>query len=435
MDDGRRSSESFELENEFENAVVQYIKETTQKGKDGTTTAVLIMATIIKEAFKDLDNELGDKDYHGMALSLRKGLDEALKKIKSTPVKTKEELYTVAYNSYKNKEIAELIAETVYKIGKDGVIAIEDSQTTKTEVEVVHGLELLKGYVSPYFINTDKEEVILKDAIVLLVNKKLESLVEVLPLLTSQQGGKLAFDCANILIIADGFGNDIINRLAFFKATNQVNPLLIEIPTGDKLEILKDIAVILGATSIDGKLLTLETADKTCLGQIASVVSIKDKTKLIGGKGKKSDIKEYVDRLKALTITNKYELDSHTRRIAQIIGGIAVIKVGAYTDNELKAMKTKIENAKDSAQAAFKSGVVSGAGKTLSDITTSSNLLNKALKAPRRQLEENGVQYLDEKTTDPTEVVTTALTTAVSIAEGLLTIGAISTNKRKEEKE
>lgn len=438
VDDGKRSSDAFEIENEFENAVVQYIKETTQKGKDGTTTAALIMGSIVQEAFKDLDNEFGNKDYHGVALSLRKGLDEAIKKIQkaSKTIKTKEELYTVAYNSYKNPEIAELVADTVFKIGKDGIMAIEDSQTTNTTVEVVNGLELGKGYVSPYFINNDKEEVQIKDATILLINRRINSLSEIAPLITNKTpNGNLA-PLQNVVVIADEFGDDVVNRLIVLKATMGLSTLLVQTPSSpNKLELLKDIGVIVGATVIDDKVIKLLDAKQDVLGHSDSVISSKDKTKIIGGQGKKQDIKDYIENLKGITPQNQHEKDQQTKRVAYLSGGIAVLKLGAYTDNELKAKKTKVENAINSAQLAFKGGVVPGAGKTFLDITTSSPLLNEALKVPRKQLEENGKQYLDENTTDPTEVLTTALTTAVSIAEGLITMGGISTQKRKYDKD
>lgn len=441
VDDGKRASASFEIENEFENAVAQYIKETTLKGKDGTTTAVLLMGNIVGEAFKDLDDELRNNDYHGMALALRRGLDEAIKKIQkaSKQIKTKDELYAVAYNSYKNPEIAELIADTVFKIGKDGVMAIEDSQTTTTSVEVVNGLEINKGYLSPYFItDLETERVVLSEPKFLLVNKKINSLMEILPLFTTMQatpqGNRPVFDTTSPVVIAEGFGEELVNKLIMLRATGQLSPLLIEIPhSSNKLETLKDIAVIIGAKAIDNKVTTLEQADKTYLGSATSLTSTKDKTKILGGAGKKGEIKEYVETIKALNPTNPHEKDQQTKRVAQLSGGIAVIKLGAYTDNELKSKKTKVENAINSAQLAFKGGVVPGAGKMFLDIETSSDLLNKALKAPRKQLELNGKQYLDENTTDPTEVLITALTTAVSIAEGLITMGGISANKRKRD--
>lgn len=434
VDDGKRSSEAFELQDEFENAVIQFIRETTQKGKDGTTTAVLIMGNIVKSAFKDLSNEFGNKDYHGMAVSLRKGLEEAIKKIQkaSKSIKTKEELYAVAYNSYKNPEVAELVADTVFKIGKDGVIAIEDSQSTQTSVEVVNGLELNRGYASPYFINTDKEEVALKQPNILLVNRKVNSLAEVMHLITTTAPNGQKMPVTNPVIIAEEFGDDLINRMVVLKAAGQLSPLLVQTPqSSNKLELLNDIAVIVGAKVIDDKILKLADATPEVLGQADSIVSSKGKTRVIGGQGTKQAIKAYVEGLKALEPKNPFEKDEQARRIAQLLGGIAVIKLGAYTDNELKGKKTKVENAINSAQLAFKGGVVPGAGKTFLDITTLSELLNEALKAPRKQLEANGAQYLDENTTDPTEVLITALTTATSIAEGLITTGGISVPKRK----
>lgn len=437
VDDGKRSSDAFEIENEFENAVIQYIKETTHKGKDGTTTAVLIMGSIVEAAFGDLDNVLKNNDYHGMAVSLRKGLDEAIQKIKGQPIKSKKELYAVAYNSYKNPEIAELIAETVFKIGKDGVMAIEDSQTTTTSVEVVNGIELNRGYASPYFITNEKEEVALKDPKFLLVNRRLNTFAEVVHIFVQKNAqGQNAFSTPTPVIIAEGFGDEILNRFIVMRGMGQLSPLLIETPSGpNKLETLKDIAVIVGAQVIDDKTLPLDKATIDCLGSADSIVANKSKTKIIGGAGKKGHIKDYIEGLKALEPQSNFEKDQQSRRIAQLSGGIAVLKLGAYTDNELKGKKTKVENAINSAQLAFKSGVVAGAGKTLADIHTSSDLLNEALKAPRKQLEKNGAQYLDENTTDPTEVLTTALTTAVSIAEGLITMGGISTNKRKRDKD
>lgn len=440
VDDGKRASLAFEIENELENAVIQHIQETTQKGKDGTTTAGLTMGAIVAEAFKDLDGELKDTDYHGMVLSLKKGLAEAITKIEkaSKQIKSKEELYAVAYNSYKNPEVAKLIANTIFEIGKDGVMAIEDSQTTLTTSEIVNGLELNKGFTSPYFINSeDRESVVIKEPKFLLVNKKINTLAEVLHLIVgTNQTGQKYFETPNLVIIADGFGDDVLNRCIALKVTGQITPLLLEIPhSHNKLEKLKDIAVVVGGRVIDSNTTPLEKATKEFLGSADSIVSNKSKTKIIGGKGKKGDIKAYIDSLKALEPTDKFEKESQTKRVAELSGGIAVIKIGAYTDNELKGMKTKVENAINSAQLAFKGGVVPGAGKALSEIKTSSTLLNEALQAPRKQLEENGKQYLDENTVDPTEVLTTALTTAVSIASGLITLGGISVPKRKLDKD
>ncbi len=432
VDDGKRSSEAFEIEDEFENAVVDYIKETTQKGKDGTTTAGLIMGNIVTEAFKDLENEFAHKDYHGAALNLRKGLVEAVKAISksSKKIKTKEELYAIAYNSYNNDAIAKLVSETVFKIGKDGVLSIEDSKGTETTVEVVNGLEIPKGYASPYLINQD-DKVILNSPSILIVNKRINLFGEIGHIIKqSTEAGVKDF-----VVIADGFGDDVINKCTAYKMMGAFRPLLIETPGyGDKIENLSDIAIIVGAKVIDDKVVKLSNVTKESLGSCETIKSSKDKTTILGGVGK---TKEYVEALKSRleTATNDFEKNTLTQRIAVLTGGVAVIKVGAYTENEQKGIKAKVENAVNSTQIAYKGGVVAGAGKCLADIKTSSELLNSALKAPRKQLETNGASYLDENTVDPAEVVITALESAVSIAGGLITIGGISVPKREKKED
>lgn len=432
VDDGKRSSNAFEIENEFENAVIQYIKETTQKGKDGTTTAGLIMGNIVIEALKDLNNELVTIDYHGLVSGLKKGLTEAVKKIKtgSTSIKTKEELYAIAYNSYNNEPIAKLIADTIFKIGKDGVLSIEDSRTTETTVEVVNGLEIPKGYYSPYLINQE-DKVVLENPSILVVNKKIHLFSEVIPWFKStiESGAK------DIVIISEGFGDDVVNKSIAYKIMGTFRPLLVEVPSfGNKLETLQDIATVVGAQVIDDKVNKMSIVDMKVLGTCDIIKSTKEKTIILGGKGK---TKEYIEILKSRIETTEslVEKDTLRQRIANLVGGVAVVKVGAYTENEQKGIKTKVENAVNSAQIAFRGGVVPGAGKALIGIKTSSELLNHALKAPRKQLEDNGRKYLDENTVDPTDVVITALESAVSIASGLLSIGGISVPKRKEEKD
>ncbi len=430
VDDGKRSSQAFELEDELENAIVQYIKETTQKGKDGTTTAGLMMANIIIEAFKDLDDELKDNDMHGIAQGLKKGLLEAVKALSkaSTKIKTKEELYAIAHNSYNDTHIAKLISDTIFEIGKDGILAIEDSKGIETTVEVVNGLEIPKGYNSPYLINHE-DKVVLDNPAIIIVNKKINLFNELVPVVKKlAEAGK-----HDIVVIAEGFGDDVINKCIAYKYAGGLRPLLIETPGyGDKQENLADIAVIVGATVVDDKLIKLDEMKPEYIGTCETIKATKDKTTILGGSGK---TKDYITQLKAQLDkeTNKFNQEKLATRIAVLSGGVAVIKVGAYTENEQKAIKAKVENAVNSTQIAFKGGVVPGAGKALLDIKTSSVLLNQALKAPRKQLETNGAKYLDENTVDPTDVLITALEQAVSIASGLLTMGGISVPKRKEE--
>lgn len=439
VDDGKRSIQAFELEDELEDAVIKYVKETTEKGKDGTTTAGLIMGNIIVEAFGSLDDLLATKDYHGLVVSLKKGVEEAIKAISksSKSIKTKDELYAIAYNSYNNDKIAKLVADTIHEIGKDGVLSIEDSKGTDTTVEVVNGLEIVKGYASPYFIN-GQDKVTLENPAILVVNKKINLFSELVPAITypsTTRPGARDFIQPNIVIIAEGFSDDVINKSIAYKMMGGFQPLLIEAPGyGDKLENMLDLACIVGATLVDEKLLKLDDVTKEHFGSCDSVKSSKDKTVFLGGKGK---TKEHINSLKAVleSTTNNFDKDKLTKRIAVLSGGVAVIKVGAYTENEQKGIKTKVENAVNSTQIAFKGGVVPGAGKTLTNITTSSELLNKALKAPRAQLELNGAMYLDENTVDPTDVIITALQAGVSIASGLLEIGGVSVPKKEKKKE
>lgn len=432
VDDGKRSSQAFELEDELENAVIQYIKETTQKGKDGTTTAGLIMSNIVTESFKDINDELKDTDYHGIALGVKKGLNEAIKAItkSSRKIKTKEELYAIAHNSYNNETIANLIADTIYKIGKDGVLAIEDSKGTETTVEIVNGLEIPKGYNSPYFINQN-DQVVLENPAILIVNKKINLFGEVAPIIKKMVEAKVR----DMVIIAEGFGDDVINKCIAHKMMGAFRPLLIETPGyGDKMENLIDIATIVGAKVVDDKLLKLDAVSEQSLGTCDTIKASKDKTVILGGAG---ETKNHIAVLKTQLdkSTNQFEKDKLVQRIAVLSGGVAVIKVGAYTENEQKGIKAKVENAVNSTLIAFKGGVVAGAGRSLAEIETSSDILNKALLAPREQLEVNGKKYLNEDTLDPADVVITALESAVSIATGLITIGGISVPKRKKEKE
>lgn len=436
VDDGKRATQNFEREDEFENSIVQYIKGVNEKCKDGNTTAGLIMGSILTEAFQ-FDDPLANTDYHGMALGLKKGLEEAVKQITKSAkkIKTQEELYSIALNAYNNEKIATLIAETVFKIGKDGKLDISDASSTETSVEIVNGMEIPKGYYSPYFINVE-DKVVLENPLILVVNKKINLWAELNNILIQQApNGQKSWINPSVVIIAEGFSEDVVMGMVVNKARFGLQPLLVEASGfGDKLENMQDLAVVMGATVVDDKLLKLKDVKPEHFGSCTTVKSLKDKTTFLGGKGQ---VKGQIEILKGQLekSDNNFEKDKLTTRIAVLSGGIAVIKVGAYTENEQKGIKAKVENAVNSTLMAYRSGAVPGAGKALLDIKTSSELLNKALKAPREQLEKNGVQYLDENTVDPAEVVITALESAVSIAGGLLTMGGISVPKREKKED
>ena len=440
VDDGHEAAKAFEMEAELENAVASYIKEATEKTNsrvgDGTTTAALITGSIVAQVLTDLDDPFKDKVFHKQSVEIQKAAKEAVAKIKeqAKAITTKEELYSIAYNSFNNAELATLISDTLFAIGKEGVLTIDNSNGMTSSVEIVKGLELLKGYASPYMINTDKQESIIKNPAILLVNKRIDSFNELVPFIK-----KLMEKTKEFVIIADGFSEDTINNIVVNKLRGMWNPLLVEIPGfGDnKVELLRDIATITGATIIDAKENPLDKADLSVLGSADEIISKKDKTTIIGGKGSAEALKLRIESLNLYldASTTEYDKERFKKQIAAITGGIAVIKVGANTENEQKAIKAKVEDAVNATRIAYKDGIVKGAGMTYNDITTSSEILNNALKAPRKQLEANGKEFLDENVVDPAGVLIAALESAVSIACGLITIGGISAPKRKEDKE
>ena len=431
-DDGKTVANHYEIHDEVDNAVVMYVREAMNKTDsrvgDGTTTSAIILGSIVEEVSTKSSGLLATNP-HGVIKEIREATEEAVKQIKkaSKPVKTKEELYEVALNSCNNEEIAKVISDTLFTIGKDGAVSIEDSPTAKTDIEIVEGMELAKGYVSPYFAN-EGDKVVLKDTNVLLVNKKVELLKDLAPILKGMGEKKES----SLLIIAEGFSDDIINNFLMAKMQGLFRPLLVENPAyGDqKLELLKDLSVITGAKIVDEK--SIESFTYEGLGRVASVVAKKDSTVLVGS-GKKSEINKRVEEIKAeLVKANEYQKNGLEKRIASLTGGVAILKVGANTENEQKTKKLKIEDAINATKAAYRYGIVKGGGRTFEAIKTSSDILNKALKSPRAVLEANGKEFLDEKVYDPTEVLVAALESGVSIACGILEMESVIATKREK---
>lgn len=438
-DDGHTVSNEIEFENEFENGVVQYIKETTDKTNsrvgDGTTTSVILTEAIVKEAMGDLSNPFLDTNHYKKVQEIQKATKEAIEYIKSKAqkIKTDQELYKVAYNSYNNEEIAKLISSTLVKIGKDGVLTIEDSKTSNTEVEMVEGFEFEKGFTSPYFINSDRESAVLNDPVFILLEGTLNRFLDVVPTLKGLfKAGK-----KNIVIIASGFSEEVLGHVIMDKISGVYSPILLECPGfGDgKLENLRDIAAVVDAKIFDDKVNKIETATVEDLGTVKKIISKKDKTILIGGNTKtiKERIKLLTEKLE--TASDGFQKEKLQKTIATLSGGIALIKVGANTENEQKSIKMKVEDSINATKIALQDGVVSGGGKILCDIETSSPILNKALKVPREKLEENGKEFLDKNVIDPAGVLIAALETASSIACGLLMIEGIIVTKREDDKD
>lgn len=441
VDDGYEASKAFEMEGELENAIAEYIKESSAKTNsrvgDGTTTGGVIAGSIVAQVLKDLDDPMKDKVFKREEIEVQKAAKEAVAKIKelAKKVETKEELYAIAYNSFNDAQIAKLISETIFDIGKDGVLTIEDSKGFETTVEKTQGLELEKGYVSPYLVNNDRQENIIKASSLLLINKRVDSFVEIAPFLKKMFDAKIV----NFTIIAEGFSEDCVNNIVVRRIQGMWNANLVETPGfgENKLELLKDIAAVTGAQVIDPKNNPLDKAELDVLGNAESVVSSRTKTTIIGGKGTPEAIKMRLDAIKLYleASTTEYDKERFTRRLAAITGGIAIIKVGGNTENEQKSIKAKVEDAVNATRIAYQDGIVKGAGMTYYEIETSSPILNEALKAPRKLLEANGKEFLDENTFDPAGVLIAALESGVSIGCGLITMGGISAPKRKEDKE
>ena len=407
--DGVTIAREISLADKFENMGAEIVKEVASKTNDtagdGTTTSVVLTQALVEAGFRK--SLVG-----GNSMALRRGIEaatkdavEALKKL-GKPIKTDDEVRQVATISAESEEIGGIIAETIKKIGKDGVITVEESQTFGIESEVVEGLEFDKGYLSPYFVtNAERMEAEYKDPLILITDKKISSVKEVLPLLEkiAKVGKK------DLVIIADDVDGEALTTFILNKIRGSFNVLAIKAPGfGDKKkELLGDIAATIGAKVISYETgLTFEKADISALGKASRVVSSKDSTVIVGGKGKKADIIARVEHLNAQrkTATSKFDKEKLDERIGKLTGGVAVVKVGAATETEMKYLKLKIEDAVNATKAAVSEGVVLGGGSALAKVSkkigekfaTASDefsagylALVEALQAPLRQIAKN----------------------------------------------
>ncbi len=368
--DGVSIAKEIVLKDKFENMGAEIIKEVATKTNDaagdGTTTSVVLTQAIISEGMKTL----------GMGLSVmgvRAGIESAtldvvkVLKDSSKKINTKEEIRQVARISAESEEIGNIIADTIEKVGKDGVVTTEESPTFGVESEVVEGMEFDKGYISAYMItNTDRMEAEYKDVPVLVTDKKISAIKDVLPVLEKvAQTGK-----REIVIIADDVDGEALTTFVINKLKGGFNVLAVKAPGyGDRKKgELQDIATILGATVISSEVgLELEHVDMDHLGRATKVVSKKESTVIVGGKGKREDIAGRVRELKKQKdITkSKFDIEHLEKRIAKLTGGVAVIKVGAATETEMKYLKLKIEDAVNATKAAIEEGIVVGGGVAL----------------------------------------------------------------------
>jgi chaperonin GroEL len=374
--DGVSIAKDISLKDKFENMGAEIVKEVATKTNDvagdGTTTATILTQAIIDEGMKQTSMGINAMGVRAGIEAAAKDVVVALKKA-AKPIKSDEEIKQVATISSENSEIGSIIAETIKKVGKDGVVTVEESQTTSLESEVVEGIQFDKGYVSAYMItNVERMEAELKEPAILITDKKISAIKEVLPLLEQlAQSGK-----KDLVIIAEDVDGEALSTFVVNKLRGTFNVLAIKAPGyGDnKKAMLEDIAVTVGATVISEDVgMKFEKADISMLGKARKVISTKDNTIIVGGKGKKADIEKRVAQLKkqyesfsAKEKSSEYG-DAHklAERIAKLSGGVAVIRVGAATETEMKYLKLKIEDAVNATKAAIEEGIIPGGGVAL----------------------------------------------------------------------
>jgi chaperonin GroEL len=368
--DGVSIAKEISLKDKFENMGAEIIKEvaskTSEVAGDGTTTAAILVQAIMSEGLKQTTMGVNAMAVRAGIEAASKDVVLALKKL-AKPIKDTEEIKQVATISSESAELGSIIADTISKVGKDGVVTVEESQSTGLESEVVKGIEFDKGYISPYMItNPERMEAVYNDPAILVTDKKISSIKEILPMLEqlAQTGKK------DLVIIAEDVDGEALATFVVNKLRGTFNVLALKAPGyGDrKKEMLQDIAVTIGATVISEEVgIKFEKASLSMLGKARRVVSTKDNTVLVGGKGKKADIEERIAQLKKQReqIDSKYDREKLDERIAKLSGGVAVIRVGAATETEMKYLKLKIEDAVNATKAAIEEGIVAGGGVAL----------------------------------------------------------------------
>ncbi len=389
--DGVSIAKEISLSDKFENMGAEIIKEVANKTNDnagdGTTTAVVLTQAIVKEGMKQ--SAMGVNTV-GLRLGIEAGakrvVDELHKMAKQ--IKNKEEIKQVASISAESEKMGEIIANTIEKVGKDGVVTVEESQSFGIESELVEGMEFDKGYVSPYMItNSERMEAEYANTSILITDKKISAINDILPLLEklSQSGKK------DLVIIADDVEGEALATFVVNKLRGAFNILAIKAPGyGDnKKELLGDIAITVGAEIISEDTgLKLENTELNMLGSARKIISTKDKTVIVGGKGNKATIDTKISELKnqAQNTDSKFDLEKLEERIAKLSGGVAVIKVGAATETEMKYLKLKVEDAVNATKAAIEEGIVPGGGTAL--VKVAQKLANEEIKSPIKSFEK-----------------------------------------------
>ncbi len=478
--DGVTVAKEIELEDEIENMGAQMVREVASKTSDvagdGTTTATVLAQAIYREGLKNVTAGANPMD-------LKRGIDIAVGKVvdflknMSREVGGREEIAQVgAISANNDKEIGNLIADAMEKVGKDGVITVEEAKGTETELDLVEGMQFDRGYLSPYFV-TDSEtmEAVLEDALILIHDKKISAMKDLLPILE-----KVAQSGKPLLIIAEDLEGEALATLVVNKLRGTLRVAAVKAPGfGDRRKaMLDDIAILTGGTVIsEERGFKLENATMEYLGRAKKVVIDKDNTTIVEGAGKSEDIKKRINEIKAQIekTTSDYDREKLQERLAKLSGGVAVLKIGAATEVEMKEKKARVEDALHATRAAVEEGIVPGGGVAFVraiaaldgvegdnlDQTTGIKIVQKALGEPLKQIVSNaGLEgavvlnkvlegkdsfgfnaqteeyedLMESGVIDPTKVTRTALENAASVSSLLITTEAVVYEKKEEEK-
>ena len=471
--DGVTIAKEIELEDHFENMGAKLVSEVASKTNDiagdGTTTATVLTQAIVREGIK---NVTAGANPIGIRRGIETAVAAAVEALKNNaiPVANKEAIAQVAAVSSRSEKVGEYISEAMEKVGKDGVITIEESRGMETELEVVEGMQFDRGYLSQYMV-TDSEKMVadLENPYILITDKKISNIQEILPLLES-----ILQSNRPLLIIADDVDGEALPTLVLNKIRGTFNVVAVKAPGfGDRRKaMLEDIAILTGGTVITEDLgLELKDATIEALGQAVRVTVDKDSTVIVEGAGNPEAISHRVAVIKSQieTTTSEFDREKLQERLAKLSGGVAVIKVGAATETELKEMKLRIEDALNATRAAVEEGIVAGGGTALvnvipavadleltGDEATGRNIVLRALEEPVRQIAHNAgfegsividrlknaelgtgfnaatgewVNMIDQGIIDPVKVSRSALQNAASVASLILTTEAVVANK------
>ncbi|MCH8234712.1 MAG: chaperonin GroEL [Chloroflexi bacterium] len=475
--DGVTIAKEIDLEDPFENMGAQLLKEaskqTNDDAGDGTTTSTVLAQAIISEGFK---NVAAGSD----PMAIKRGLELAVASVRdsisklSTSVEGRDQIAQVAILSAHDDEMGNLIADVIDKVGKDGVITVDESRALAYEIDYVEGMQIDRGYISPYFVtNSERMEAALDEALVLITDKKISSVSDILPVLE-----KVLKVSKNLVIIAEDVDGEALATLVVNKLRGTLNVLAVKAPGfGDRRkEMLRDIAILTGGQVISEEIgRNLDSAEVEDLGRVKRIVSTKDDTTFVEGAGDSSEIQGRISQIKAQIeeTTSDYDREKLQERMAKLSGGVAIIKVGAATEIELKEKKQRVEDALSATRAAVEEGIVPGGGTVLirsamdlqkvkasGDEQTGVDILRRALEAPIRIIAENsgaegavvldnvgkgkgnyGFDAMAEKygdmlelgIIDPAKVTRAAVENAVSVAGMILTTESLITEKPQPE--